>query len=280
MDGNGFLYSLKASLITQTEKTYLTAIKRSLPNGYFVQPQINLASIITKNSDSRFQNELYRNVDACVFDLAYKPIVIIEINDSTHNSYNRRERDIKVKNICEEAGIKVITLWTKFGVNQEYISKVVNEAIREAPNFIRICHSQKNTTKTDNINNNCSQINISDNLSFDTSNQPIIKEQIERSADNIKDVDSSNNACYIATAVYGSYDCSNVWVLRRFRDYKLAKNTFGRIFIKMYYMISPKLLKLFGNKTWFISFWRKRLDNLVFKLKNKGYSDKPYQDKY
>ena len=24
-------------------------------------------------------------------------------------------------------------------------------------------------------------------------------------------------ACYIATAVYGSYDCPQVWVLRRFR---------------------------------------------------------------
>ncbi|MDR0918559.1 MAG: hypothetical protein LBM93_04840 [Oscillospiraceae bacterium] len=40
----------------------------------------------------------------------------------------------------------------------------------------------------------------------------------------------SNNAsnspnsgrCYIATAVYGSYDCPEVWTLRRFRDYILA----------------------------------------------------------
>ncbi|AZA83149.1 hypothetical protein C1637_19580 [Chryseobacterium lactis] len=28
----------------------------------------------------------------------------------------------------------------------------------------------------------------------------------------------SQGACYIATAVYGSYDCSEVWILRRFRD--------------------------------------------------------------
>ena len=29
----------------------------------------------------------------------------------------------------------------------------------------------------------------------------------------------SNGACYVATAVYGSYDCPEVWTLRRFRDY-------------------------------------------------------------
>ncbi len=32
-----------------------------------------------------------------------------------------------------------------------------------------------------------------------------------------------NSGCYIATAVYGSYDCPEVWVLRRYRDYKLSK---------------------------------------------------------
>ena len=29
-----------------------------------------------------------------------------------------------------------------------------------------------------------------------------------------------NNGCYVATCVYGSYDCPEVWVLRRFRDNK------------------------------------------------------------
>ena len=36
---------------------------------------------------------------------------------------------------------------------------------------------------------------------------------------------SSSQGCYIATCVYGSYDCSPVWILRRFRDSFLAKKT-------------------------------------------------------
>ena len=41
--------------------------------------------------------------------------------------------------------------------------------------------------------------------------------------------------CYVATAVYGSYDCPEVWTLRRYRDYSLAETWYGRAFIKLYY---------------------------------------------
>ena len=60
-----------------------------------------------------------------------------------------------------------------------------------------------------------------------------------------------SSSCYIATAVYGSYDCPQVWTLRRFRDDTLAETWYGRAFIHTYYAISPTLVKWFGNKTWF-----------------------------
>lgn len=45
--------------------------------------------------------------------------------------------------------------------------------------------------------------------------------------------------CYIATAVYGSYDHPSVLVLRRFRDQHLVRTTAGRAFVRMYYRVSP-----------------------------------------
>lgn len=44
----------------------------------------------------------------------------------------------------------------------------------------------------------------------------------------------SSGGCYIATAVYGSYDCPEVWTLRRFRDNFLAENWLGRMFIRQH----------------------------------------------
>ncbi len=86
------------------------------------------------------------------------------------------------------------------------------------------------------------------------------------------------SGCYVATAVYGSYDCPEVWTLRRYRDNRLAKTWYGRAFIKTYYAISPTLVKWFGKKTWFKNFWLKRLNKFVTNLKEQGFEDTPYND--
>jgi len=84
--------------------------------------------------------------------------------------------------------------------------------------------------------------------------------------------------CYIATAVYGSYDCPNVWVLRRFRDYFLSKSLFGRLFIAVYYKTSPILIKLVGRNKLVIGFWKMLLDPFVLLQKSRGYEDSVYED--
>lgn len=102
----------------------------------------------------------------------------------------------------------------------------------------------------------------------------------------IKQQDPSYNApttvpsggCYIATAVYGSYDCPEVWTLRRYRDRRLAKKAFGRLFIRLYYATSPTVVRLFGRTTWFNEFWRKVLDRMVGDLRKKGVPSTPYVD--
>ena len=43
-------------------------------------------------------------------------------------------------------------------------------------------------------------------------------------------VEEKKKGCYIATAVYGSYDCPQVWVLRRYRDQNLSAHFCGKIF--------------------------------------------------
>ncbi|HQA06079.1 MAG TPA: hypothetical protein PLD98_07280 [Clostridiales bacterium] len=87
------------------------------------------------------------------------------------------------------------------------------------------------------------------------------------------------NGCYVATAVYGSYDCPEVRTLRRFRDNTLSKSVWGRAFIHTYYAISPTLVKWFGGTAWFTRFFRKRLDRFVAKLNQEGIENTPYQDK-
>lgn len=90
----------------------------------------------------------------------------------------------------------------------------------------------------------------------------------------------SNGGCYVATCVYGSYDCPEVWTLRRFRDNYLDKRILGRAFIKIYYFISPKAVRLFGNNKYFKKINKLILDKWVVKLNSNGYENTRYNDKY
>ena len=88
----------------------------------------------------------------------------------------------------------------------------------------------------------------------------------------------SKGGCYVATCVYGSYDCPQVWTLRRYRDYSLALTWYGRLFINVYYAISPTIVRWFGDHSWFHKIFRKHLDCLVKKLNSSGIQDTYYND--
>lgn len=248
-----YLYERKPSLVTRNEMEYLKCIKAVLPEGCLIQAQANLASFIKRTDNAKFQNELYRNVDFIITDLSYCPLLVIEINDQSHLTQDRRKRDEKVTHICEEAGIPIIKLWTSYGVNPEYIKKRITETLSSLP--VKRVHR------------------------FNKEKE--IKEEIKEPAASswvTNTQTGSKNGCYIATCVYGSYDCPQVWTLRRFRDDKLRKRWVGRVFIKIYYAISPALVKRFGDKTLFREFWKKHLDSLVLQLQRKGIKDTPYAD--
>ncbi len=91
--------------------------------------------------------------------------------------------------------------------------------------------------------------------------------------------ENATGGCYVATAVYGSYDCSEVRVLRRWRDERLSLSSVGRGFVRFYYKVSPAAVRAFGSRRWFSSLLRRPLDSFVGRLRARGYSDLDYQDR-
>lgn len=107
---------------------------------------------------------------------------------------------------------------------------------------------------------------------------------IDQYIDKIKTYDTEykrpleNKGCYVATCVYGSYDCPEVWTLRRFRDNTLKQSILGKIFIKCYYAISPTIVKYFGDYKLFNSIFKPILDKFVNKLQEEGIESTIYFD--
>lgn len=117
-------YTLK-ELCTKNEKILFNLITFKLNDKYIILPQVNLQTIIQTDSMKR-NDELYRNIDFCIFDKAtLRPVLAIELNGDDHYKYYKIKRDESVKKILFKAGLPLLTL-----KNDELYQKTVDEIFK------------------------------------------------------------------------------------------------------------------------------------------------------
>ena len=128
------VYKLKKSIMSNCESTFFKVIYKHFEKDYLVIPQVPLASIIEKKKEfsSQYQNELNRIIDFGIFDKeTFKPLLLIEINDNTHNEKSRQARDIKVKNICSSVKLNLITFYTNYPNKEDYIIDRISKELKK-----------------------------------------------------------------------------------------------------------------------------------------------------
>lgn len=131
---------VKRNFMTSTEMIFYNKIKE-LNDEYIIIPQVNLGTIIEKKTKG-YRNELFKNIDFAIFSKDFKEVLLlIELNDSTHQQYKRRKRDRNLYDICKNANIKLITFYTKYPNEKNWVLNRIKNEIS----------SQKNT-KTEDTN--------------------------------------------------------------------------------------------------------------------------------
>ncbi len=78
---------------------------------------------------------------------------------------------------------------------------------------------------------------------------------------------SSSGGCYIATMAYGDYNHPQVIALRKYRDDRLSRLILGRLFVNIYYAISPHLVRMLKNQKCLNRVIRHLLDRWVKHIK-------------
>lgn len=108
--------------------------------------------------------------------------------------------------------------------------------------------------------------------------KPAYIPSLSRNAQNAK---SSNNTtlytsgkntkegCYIATMAYGNYNHPKVLVLRKYRDDVLLKTALGKLFVKVYYTVSPHMVACLKRHHKTNCIIRKVLDRIVCRISKK-----------
>ena len=124
--------------MTNAERDIYDKIKCLEPE-YKVIPQVNLTSIISKENNNKYYTDLFRNIDFAIFDANLQDVLLlIELNDETHNLKKRKRRDVKIKKICNAAGIPLLFFYTKYPNEKDYVINRIRNVI--------------NKTKEDNLN--------------------------------------------------------------------------------------------------------------------------------
>ena len=129
---NNNIYT-KKKLMTDYEKYFYNILKElETELNIKIHPQINLASIITKQTNNYYISELFRNIDFAIFDENYDELLLlIEINDSTHNSSKRISRDKKVDAIVKNAGIKLIKFYSNYSNKKDYVKERIKKELKK-----------------------------------------------------------------------------------------------------------------------------------------------------
>ena len=127
-------YIKKKQSLTNNEKYFYTIIKKHFASNYEIRAQVPLISVIEKIKDykNEYQNELFRVIDFGIFDKSTtEPLLLIEINDESHNIKKRQYRDIRVKEICNDANLELISFWTNYDNSEQYIVNRISQKLKK-----------------------------------------------------------------------------------------------------------------------------------------------------
>ena len=103
-------YAAKSTVLSQNETVLLGMLRRIFEGRAEILPQVALVSIVDKVNYTSYRNELFRIIDFVICDNAFRPLVAVELNDSSHNRADRMERDRKVAEILLKAKLPLVVI--------------------------------------------------------------------------------------------------------------------------------------------------------------------------
>ncbi len=128
-------FKRKEFLMNIPERKFFEQLQQLIPDNYAVFPQIVLSSIVNitapKNETYKYRNKINRKtIDFVIFEKPYyKPVIAIEYDGKTHNYPSRIKRDVEVKKILDNSGIKNFHVKHQKNINFEEIKNEIKNLL-------------------------------------------------------------------------------------------------------------------------------------------------------
>ncbi len=130
------LYFVKIPLLSPTEKHFLMTLN-AINAGYFwIAPKVRVADVLhpSSNLSSDTWKKYFWKVSNKHFDFvlcdkeSFEVVCVIELNDKSHNEYERIQRDELITEVCASAGLPLVWVIAK----RDYDKKALTESLRHA----------------------------------------------------------------------------------------------------------------------------------------------------
>ena len=130
---NGSIYTHKRKdfLMSRAEHEFFNVLVGAVENRYYIFPQVHLPTILDhkipgQNWKGAFRHIDEKSVDFVICDKAYiKPLLVIELDDQTHEREDRKERDVEVGRILNDSGLPLLRFDNHGHFDMEEVKRLV-----------------------------------------------------------------------------------------------------------------------------------------------------------
>lgn len=135
--GFKYQYKIKTHLMTRAEEHCFVALERLFGEKYYIAPQVHLSALFEHRISGQswrgaFSHINGKSVDYVLLDKeSLKPRCAVELDDSSHNTDERRARDAEVERIFDKAGFPLVRIKNFSTMSDNEIVELFKSAIQK-----------------------------------------------------------------------------------------------------------------------------------------------------
>jgi len=111
---NIYNYAAKTNIMTSSEAEFFKLLVDVAEDRYFVFPQVHLSAILNEKIEKQDWKSAFRHINSKSVDYVLcdkttlQPVYAVELDDKSHDSITRQERDKEVERIFQGANLPLV----------------------------------------------------------------------------------------------------------------------------------------------------------------------------
>lgn len=130
-----YKYYAKSYVMTSRENECFKILNEIFSSKWFVVPQVHLSALLDYRVKGQNWNAAFRHINGKSVDFvligkeSFKVICAIELDDSTHNKPERKERDVEIERIFNQARIPLARISKFESMTKPELAKAITDVI-------------------------------------------------------------------------------------------------------------------------------------------------------